>query len=162
MKPFTRKAQNFLSAFVFFKSEFKIRRNYILSLKKHLEKLHNRKSKGGSLDFQCEHSECGKRFSNNVQLELHQKIHRNDLHKCFFCPWAGVQHQDISAHYDRHFLHPRFKCPECERAFFRKQEMNDHLENVHEKTVGRYKCKFCNFMTHNRTSFNSHVRIQHK
>ena len=135
-----------------------------MSLKKHLDKLHNRISTVGSLDFQCEHKECGKTFKDRYLLERHQNLHRNILEKCYFCPWTGNLRRDYdaTAHYDRHLLHPRFKCPHCEKAFFRKQELQGHVEAFHERTVGRYKCKSCEFTTHSRTYLSKHVWKMHK
>ena len=132
-----------------------------MSFKHHLLG-HNRKSTAGSLDFQCEHSECGKTFKDSYQLEVHQNIHRNNLQKCYFCQWAGTESHAISTHYDRHFLHPRYKCSDCEKAFYRRYELRSHSEAFHEKSIGRYKCKFCKFITYSRHTLYHHVRKMHK
>ena len=101
--------------------KFETRRNLILSLKKHLDG-HKRKSTAGSLDYQCEHSECGKTFGTSNQLAKHINIHRNNLQKCLFCPWTGIRRQDASMHNDRHASHAKYKCPNCGKKYYSNQQ----------------------------------------
>ena len=125
---------------------------------------HNRKSIGGSLEYQCRKTECGKRFLNIRQLKNHENIHDNNLRNCYFCPWAGALGEDvhISTHFDRHFLRPRFKCSDCEKTFYMKKDRNNHYENKHELVIGKYICKFCTYQTHSRILLVSHVKRKHK
>ena len=130
--------------------------NLLLSFKKHLAG-HNRQTTAGSLDFQCEHSECGKTFGNSVKLEDHQKIHRNDLQKCFFCPWTGAKYTQN----DRHLLNARYQCSDCGKKFYTKRERNYHFEGQHEKIARKYSCKLCSFQTHSIIHLKNHVARKH-
>ena len=131
-----------------------------MSLKKHLEG-HKRKSTAGSLDFQCEHSECGKTFKGRFLLEQHRNLHNNNLQKCYFCPWAGAQGHNISAHYDKHFLNPRFECSDCGKKFYAKKDRDYHFEGQHEKIARKYSCKHCLFQTHSIILLTYHIRRRH-
>ena len=131
-----------------------------MSLKQHLAG-HNRKTTAGSLDFQCEHLQCGKRFKDIHLLELHQNIHRNNLQKCYFCPWAGTQGHAISTHHDRHILHQRFQCSDCGKKFYRKENRDLHFEAKHEKIAKKYSCKLCSFQTHSKILLKTHRQRKH-
>ena len=137
-------------------------KNWILSLKKHLAG-HNRKSTAGSLEFQCEHSECSKTFGNSVLLGRHQNIHRNNVQKCYFCPWSGALGKDDLAltHYDRHLLHPRYQCSGCGKKFYLKRDRDYHFEGQHEKIAKKYSCKLCLYQTHSIILLTSHVKRKH-
>ena len=125
---------------------------------------HKRKSVGGSVDFMCNRAECGKTFQKKSALQNHIDLHDNNLQICYFCPWRAPpgNTDKISTHFDQHLDRPGFQCSSCGRLFFRKREMIDHFEAIHEKTVGRYKCTICKFSTHSRTFFHNHVRNVHK
>ena len=112
----------------------------------------------------CNRTECGKTFQKKSALQNHIDLHDNNLEICYFCPWRAPPKNTaaISTHFDQHFDCPKFKCYSCDRLFFRKREMKDHFDSVHEKALERYKCKICNFSTHYRTSFHNHVRNVHK
>ena len=133
-----------------------------MSFKKHLQG-HKRKSIAGSLDFQCEHSECGKTFKDRHLLDVHQNIHRNNLQKCFFCPWTGNRGRDdkASTHYDKHLLYPRFECSACGKKFYTKKNRDVHFEGQHEKIAKKYSCKICSFHTHSKILLSSHLRHKH-
>ena len=115
----------------------------------------------GSLEFQCEHSECGKTFQGRYHLEVHQNIHRNNLQKCFFCPWAGIVKADISTHHDKHFLNPTYQCSDCGRKFYRKKNRDMHFESQHENIEKKYSCKLCSYKTHSQILLKRHVKRQH-
>ena len=131
-----------------------------MSLQKHLDG-HKRKSTAGSLDFQCEHTECGKTFTDQVTLERHQNIHRNDLHRCFFCPWAGAQKNDALTHNDKHLLNARYQCSNCGKKFYRKENRDLHFEAQHEKIAKKYSCQLCSFQTHSKILLKHHLSRKH-
>ena len=133
-----------------------------MSFKQHLAG-HKRKSKAGSLDFQCEHTECGKTFKDRYCLEVHQNLHRNNLQKCFFCPWTENRGRDdkLSTHNDRHLLFQIFECSECGKKFYTKKDRDLHFEGQHEKIANKYSCKLCSFQTHSKIRLRWHVRQNH-
>ena len=131
-----------------------------MSLKIHLQ-AHQRKSTGGRLNLQCEHPECGKRFTDNFRLERHENIHRNNLRKCFFCPWAGAEERDALIHSDKHLLNARYKCSDCGKKFYKKESLTLHFEGQHEKIEKKYSCKLCSFQTHAKYLLKCHVQRKH-
>ena len=88
----------------------------------------------GIVGFTCDRVECGKTFQNSRLLENHTNLHRNKLEKCFFCPWGAPVGEDgrVSAHLDRHFSQPRFKCDICGKCTYSKSNMNDHIRRMHK------------------------------
>lgn len=135
----------------------------ILSSQKHISS-HSRKSTGGTIDHMCDRGDCGKTFKDNYSLLQHLDLHDNNLAKCFFCPWgAPAKNGDkISTHFDQHFNNPKFKCSYCNKIFFRKREVKDHIEIFHEKDHGKYKCFYCSFKAYSRVHLNRHLRKEHK
>ena len=125
---------------------------------------HNRKSIGGHIEYSCEKVECGKKFRNSRSLKNHINLHENNITRCYFCPWGAAVGEDlhISTHLDKHFLRPRFRCSSCGKTFYLKKDRNDHFENMHEKTIGKYNCKICPFQGHSRLHLGNHMQRNHK
>ena len=112
----------------------------------------------------CDRGDCGKKFCKKSDLSQHLDLHDNNLIKCHFCPWGapGGQTHRTSTHYDQHFNMPNFLCSECGQKFFRKKGLLDHFEIYHEKVLGKYKCKICDYKTYSRLSLGQHILKIHK
>ena len=88
-------------------------------------------------------------------------IHRNNLHKCFFCPWSGAQERYALTHNDRHLLNPRYQCSDCGKKFYRKANRKLHFEAQHERIEQKYSCQLCSFQTHSKILLKGHVNRKH-
>ena len=118
---------------------------------------------GGTIDFMCDRGDCGKTFVSRNHLKNHVDLHDNNLKKCYFCLWRAPPGESLkfSTHLDQHFDNPRFKCSACGKLFFRKIDLNDHFEAIHEKPDGKYKCKICPYKTCSRHLLYYHLRHNH-
>ena len=94
----------------------------------------------------------------------HLNLHDNNLERCYFCPWGTPRNQthNVSTHLNQHLGKPNYKCPMCDRAFYRKILLDYHFEIYHEKIEGKYSCNFCSYKTHSRDCLFKHTGIVHK
>ena len=97
---------------------------------------------------------CGKRFNGQSDLIIHEKLHDNNLKKCYFCPWRGVpdHKKPFEIHFDKHIFGPkltgRYPCDFCAKKFDYPHARKRHVEHLHEKVNDRYKCEKCDFSTY--------------
>ena len=109
----------------------------------------------------CDRKNCGLTFYSNFYLEMHYKIHDNDVLRCPFCQFTGVGYHTLSIHMNTHFRNRPYKCSKCEEKFYTKKVKDDHEENIHERDGSKYQCSLCNYMTYGRTLLHYHLRSKH-
>ena len=124
---------------------------------------HKKESTVTSSEFRCDRGDCGKTFSNQFGLTNHLSLHDNNLNKCFFCPWgcSAVAHHAIDEHLNHHFRTPKFDCAFCDKKFYRKFVLNQHMELYHEKIEGKYSCSYCEYRTHSKANLGMHIGRLH-
>ena len=114
-----------------------------------------------TVNFYCNRGTCRKGFADSYKLEMHHRIHDNNLIKCYFCPWAGAEHPVFVAHMNHHFHVRPFKCPYCTESFYRAGTRKDHEESFHEKNLDKYKCVSCDYSTYSAHTLNYHKHKMH-
>ncbi|XP_060105590.1 oocyte zinc finger protein XlCOF6.1-like [Heteronotia binoei] len=90
--------------------------------------------------FEC--SECGKRFSQNSNLQQHQKIHRGE--KPFECSECGKRFSRsvyVQVHQRIHTGEKPFECSECGRRFSQNSNLLKHLR-IHRGEKS-FECSEC-------------------
>ena len=122
---------------------------------------HQRKSNNQNPNLYCNRGDCQKTFSNQILLDIHLKLHDNNLINCHYCPWRGTKHADLIDHMNHHFLIRPFKCSFCASSFYVVDTRNKHETDVHERISNRYQCDKCPFITHSRSICNTHKRNHH-
>ena len=139
--------------------KFQNRKVHLSSHQIHLA-AHKKECVGGSIEFMCDRGDCGKTFRFILGLQIHLEIHDNHLKKCYFCPWTAPfsEKRQHKVHLNQHISKPDFKCSMCDKAFFRKQNLDEHMEINHEKNFDKYKCGKCGWKTYTRNYYFQHMK----
>ena len=77
--------------------------------------------------------DCHKAFRYKENLKDHIKLHDNNLIKCHYCQWKGVNTPTLIDHMNHHFQIRPFKCSFCDVSYYRIDNRNRHETEVHEK-----------------------------
>uniref|UniRef100_A0A0K8SB90 C2H2-type domain-containing protein n=2 Tax=Lygus hesperus TaxID=30085 RepID=A0A0K8SB90_LYGHE len=75
---------------------------------------------------------CGKRFSRNWNLTVHQRIHKGQRpYECSTCQKTFRLRQHLERHSAKHQPDADFECTLCNQTFGRKDNMVRHLKLTH-------------------------------
>lgn len=110
----------------------------ISKLKKHSLEKHNK-----PLMLSC--SVCQKEFRTKSKLERHCASHENSTtHSCKDCGKTFKYKRDMLRHQEHHTDEEKtkLKCNFCPREFFRKHDLDRHVENIHPAKAP-YRCELC-------------------
>ena len=78
--------------------------------------------------------ECGKMFSNQVNLDKHMMIHNNpDRYLCKKCDKRFISDTGLARHMSKHV--ESVKCPSCDKMFTSQDYLMQHM-TVHQE--GRF------------------------
>jgi hypothetical protein len=134
----------------------------------HCFKLHRNshmyENKEKLLPLLCDRENCSKRFAKPSLLKIHLKGHDNNLLMCSFCQWGGVEGKQYVTHMNNHFRHKPYKCEKCsdlEIKFYTRNNLERHIEAVHEKDIEKYSCDICDYKTYSDQNLHTHRKTKH-
>ena len=81
---------------------------------------------------------CGKQFADSARLKIHQKIVHTEIRK-----------------------EKQFKCKSCEREYFTKKGLVDHIREFHED-IRKYECNLCDRKFHRPRQLRIHIEQDHE
>ena len=110
-------------------------------------------------EFPCNWKGCKSSFLDNATLQIHLRIHTNDLLECVFCPYRTNQTSDMKDHYRFHFKMYDLKCDLCDKQFVSHKYLNRHYSIEH--TVDSHVCKICNKYSGPRLLLQRHIMFKH-
>nr|XP_026489361.1 myoneurin-like isoform X11 [Vanessa tameamea] len=125
-------------------------------------KLHERKVHNGlNMPHKCGY--CNERFKENCHKNEHlAKVHGvvGPLIKCQACDRTFASQQTWLLHMKKyHLMERQHKCTRCEKEFFSKRELTDHM--VKHTGTREYRCDLC-FKSYGRLkTLKEHIRRLH-
>ncbi|XP_050359489.1 zinc finger protein 26-like isoform X7 [Nymphalis io] len=125
-------------------------------------KLHERKVHNGlNMPHKCGY--CNERFKENCHKNEHlAKVHGvvGPLIKCQACDRTFASQQTWLLHMKKyHLMERQHKCTRCEKEFFSKRELTDHM--VKHTGTREYRCELC-FKSYGRLkTLKEHIRRLH-
>ena len=109
--------------------------------------------------YKCPKSGCKSTFQFSNLLDLHIRIHENDLDICSYCPYRYADPAQYKRHLKMHFRIRDFECDQCDLKFARQGDLNEHYQK-HEGIS--YSCLICNDYTNSfKSGIGKHMRVKH-
>ena len=109
--------------------------------------------------YKCLKPNCQTTFEKPLGLELHMRIHNNELDNCQYCSYRYVKQADYRDHLNRHFGIEDHKCEHCGLKFTTKKALVRH-SSMHEGII--YCCLICNsYENGNKNAMKFHLRAKH-
>ena len=106
--------------------------------------------------FKCLKPNCQTTFKRQSNLDIHMRIHNNQLDKCDYCQYRYLVEKDYRDHLNKHFRIRDHKCDVCGSAFTNKKTLVRH-STMHEGII--YCCLICKtFETRYKATMKTHLR----
>ncbi|CBY10908.1 unnamed protein product [Oikopleura dioica] len=125
----------------------------ISSLRKHLTQFHGNGKRHSSKNNDLPCSYCSFYGQNKNLLDQHVRIHENRQVKCQFCDYTSVNSLRMQEHMLHHFKVRNYPCDQCERSFFTRAALNNHIR-IHSND---YNCLHCSKPFKTRRTHDVHV-----
>lgn len=134
------------------------------TLNRHMIVKHLRRSE--HLKKQCE--TCGRRFSKNSQLHVHQFIKHGIYHddmKLFRCEHGGcnkvcMSSSSLKSHMRRHSTDKNYKCPYCSLKLKTDVTLKKHINKMH-LWIRPHLCQVCGQRFGEDSELQSHIKNRH-
>lgn len=124
-------------------------------------RLHERAAHGPSLPHKCGH--CGERFKENWNKNEHlSRVHgvRAPAVQCRACERSFDSQQRWLLHMKRdHLMQRQHQCTSCEKAFYAKRELADHM--VKHTGLREFRCELCSKSYGRLKTLKEHLRRLH-
>ena len=112
-----------------------------------------------SLWIKCPKPNCEQTFVNDWKLNVHLRVHNNELDRCQYCPYRYVRQDHYQTHLKQHFGITDFKCDQCDKEFSTVAKLNSHY-GLHEGII--YCCLICNsYEARQKKVMSGHIRRNH-
>ncbi|KAH6623998.1 hypothetical protein B0J18DRAFT_427022 [Chaetomium sp. MPI-SDFR-AT-0129] len=90
-----------------------------------------------TMPLKCKYPDCGEEAEDNVSLSAHVQVaHQHNKLACQDCGTKTKSPSTLRTHRVRHEDPNRYRCPFCNRGFFRRDQYGTHVVGAHE---GRLK-----------------------
>lgn len=106
--------------------------------------------------FKCH--QCDKCFVHKSRLDAHLNVHENPKPlNCDLCAQVFTSRGKLQYHMQMH-KEQIFACPHCEFKSRTKNNLDQHVRNVHTKDLTRFACDQCNKLFKYKVSYDYHKR----
>ncbi|XP_075444304.1 uncharacterized protein LOC142487969 isoform X1 [Ascaphus truei] len=119
--------------------------------------------KSGMRSFKKPYScvDCGKSYSRELFLLLHQKSHlRGEAYKCSSCEKSFRKPFHLRKHQKTHEEGQEYKCTKCEEHFINKSLLTKH-KKIHRRER-KYNCKKCGEVLRTKLELTTHQNMHKK
>uniref|UniRef100_A0A0R3TEB2 C2H2-type domain-containing protein n=1 Tax=Rodentolepis nana TaxID=102285 RepID=A0A0R3TEB2_RODNA len=132
--------------------------SYEMHLDKPSLQSHKRRSDDEVKKYQC--PSCTKFFTRKQGLKNHvDAFHLQKRHICNICGKSFPYKSTIFTHVNAvHKNGKIYRCPQCERFFYRGDDRNRHFQNVHEENK-QLACTLCSLQFSRKVDFIRHMRF---
>ena len=110
-------------------------------------------------EFRCTWMNCKSSFRFHSLLQVHLRIHTNNLLECVFCPYRTNQPSEMKNHYRFHFQVFDLKCDYCDKKFVSLKYLNRHHSDMHSDKS--FTCHICKKYTGPRFILQRHILTKH-
>ena len=109
--------------------------------------------------YKCLNPNCHTTFTREHLLDIHMRIHNNQLDNCHYCPYRYVRAPNYKDHLNKHFRIKDHKCDHCGLKFTTKKGLVEH-SSVHEGII--YCCLICKtYEISRKNTMQVHLRTKH-
>ena len=109
--------------------------------------------------YKCQKPGCKSSFRDSYSLNMHTRIHDNDLSVCSYCPYRFVELSKYTRHLKHHFGIRDFECDKCDSRFTTISDLNLHYQ-LHEGII--YNCLICKtYQSNTKKTIEMHLRMKH-
>ena len=120
--------------------------------------MHKKRSENNFL-YKCLKPNCKSTFVRKELLDVHMRIHNNQVDYCQYCPYRYVEPAQYKNHLKKHFQIKDNTCDHCGLSFTTKKDLNDHASR-HEGII--YSCTICDaYEIERKNSMQMHLRMKH-
>ena len=121
-------------------------------------RMHTRRP-GKEFWHKCTRSNCHSSFDREHHLNIHLRIHNNDLDSCQYCQFKYASPPEYPKHLKQHFGINDFQCDQCDKSFRMVGDLNKHY-NIHEGII--YCCLLCDdYRASHKATIGYHLKTKH-
>ena len=131
-----------------------------LSFLSHKTNFHSKHRSFIPKEYPCRWAGCVSSFKDAYLLQVHMKIHTNQLYNCSYCPYRTNTDSRLRDHYRSHYQMRDFKCETCAKTFVTPTALKEHIEDVHMREQ-LLTCSVCTKFTGPRKRLQRHLRVVH-
>lgn len=133
------------------------------------------KTHGLSFPFEC--SKCEEKFLQLAHFNQHMALHEEFKFRCNMCSSSFNQESLLKKHMQRHIDGRFHQCPECQKGFTLKNQLNKHIQLEHasseaarllnkkraQTATGKHNCYFdnCDAFFDTADALNQHLSTVH-
>lgn len=126
------------------------------TLRNHMKRVHGRLDLELPKPFKC--AQCNKCFVHKNRLDAHLVEHENPKpRKCDICAQQFASRGKLQYHMEMH-KEQSFACPQCQFTSRTKNNLDQHVRNVHTKDLTRFACDQCSKLFKYKVSYDYHMR----
>ena len=113
-------------------------------------------------EYKCEL--CSQKFEVSYNLRRHfKKVHQSQSVQCNLCN-KSLRKENLPYHVRSvHNQEKTHKCEYCEKEFFYKKILREHINSLHSKDAKeKYECGLCKEVFTNKSNRDRHFRTRHQ
>ena len=97
------------------------------------------------------------------QVQSEDKKKKTKKYNCPDCEKSYTHKGDLNRHINRKHNpnFERYQCPHCEKSYTRKHTLNDHIESKHNQNFEGHQCPHCEKTYSDPSNLTKHIKVKH-